>query len=117
MEVLEGVVPPDEVGGMAARRRRVGVGLLAAPALDHAGRPREHVEGGLGQGGRPRAGHQHHLKDQCGQGLMVVVMHRTFDLFGQSFVHASCFRQLATRRKDARRVSAQQVGFSLRSRT
>ena len=52
--------------------------------------------------------------------MVVVVVHRavsTFDLFGQSFVHASCFRQLATRRKDARIVSDQQVGFSLRSRT
>ena len=68
MEVLERVGPPNEGGG-GSGGRWVGVGLLAAAALDHAGRPGQHVEGRLRQDGRPRAGHQHHLKDLVGQGL------------------------------------------------
>ena len=71
MEILERVGPPHQVGVRVGRRTIVGVGLLAAAALDHAGGAREHVKRRLGQDGGARAGHQHHLQQEGGQGLVV----------------------------------------------
>ena len=104
MEVLERVGPPNEGGG-GGGRGRVGVGLLAAAALDHAGGAREHVKRRLGQDGGARAGHQHHLQQEGGQGLVVgralLSGRTTFDLFGQSsrglFMRLAC---VVTRHKD-----------------
>ena len=106
MEILERVGPPHQVGVRVGRRTIVGVGLLAAAALDHAGGAREHVKRRLGQDGGARAGHQHHLQQEdCGQGLVggwaLLSGRTTFDLFGQSsrglFMRLAC---VVTRHKD-----------------
>ena len=106
MEILERVGPPHQVGVRVGRRTIVGVGLLAAAALDHAGGAGEHVKRRLGQDGGARAGHQHHLQQEdCGQGLVVwwalLSGRTTFDLFGQSsrglFMRLAC---VVTRHKD-----------------